>query len=213
MINKTVQAYVRVVQTEMILILSDEVEHGLLLFEAAVNDRWCPSFTSALTNKSCQPMSVANARWLFDRSRNIVIGVAELVGEQLNLVWSFFDIVVEDCELGWGSHTLLGCNGNKVEFVSALINDGGVDDCASCGIRESADSTSEDSSVNAFTCVDVHELAVSLTCRLKSSFDLLNLRNTDALDLAFTNTVTVENETCWVGCIIFLESFKSALHT
>jgi len=157
-------------------------------------------------------MCVANARWLFDRSRNIVIGMAELVGKQLNFVWSFFDIVIKDCELGWSSHALLGCNGNKVEFVSAFVNNCGVDDSTSSGICESADSTSEDSSVHAFASVDVHELAVSLTCRLERSFDLLDLRNTDALDLAFTNTIAIEDDACWVGSIIFLESFKSALH-
>lgn len=194
------------------LILSDEVEARVLLFEARVDNRGCPTFASPLTDECSQPVGVANARWFFDRSRHIVVGVAQLIGKQLNLVWTFTDIIVKDCELGWSSHTLLGSNGAQIEFVGVLVNNCGVDDSSSSGVGESANLASENSGVHALTSVDVHEFGID-TGRLESSSDLLNLRNTDSLYLSLTDTVTIEEDAGREGSVILFESGKSISHS
>ena len=170
------------------------------------------SFTSSLTDERCQSVGVTDAGWFLDRTGNVVVGVAELVSEELNLVWALSNLVIEDCELGWCSHALLGGNGNKVELVGVLINDSGVDDSASSRVSEAADSTSEDSSVYTFASVDVHELGF-YTSGLDSSFNLVYLGDTHSLNLAFTDTVSVEDDTCGISAIVFLEGFHGILHT
>jgi len=196
----------------MRLILSDEVEARFLLFEASINYWGCFTLSSSLTDKCCQPVGIADARWFLDRSRHVVVSVAEFIGEKLNLIRSLLNIVIDDCELGGCSHALLGCNGNKVEFVGALVNDLGVDDSTSSRVSEAADSTSEDSSVYAFTCVDIHDLAVNAS-RLDSSFNLLYLRYTDSLNLAFTDTISVEDETGGISTIVRFEGSEGIFHT
>ena len=91
-------------------ILSDEIEAWFLLFETTVHDWGVLAFASTLTDKSCQPVCVADAGWLLYRARHVVVGVAELVGKQLNLVWSFSDAVKEHGEASRGSHSLPSCN-------------------------------------------------------------------------------------------------------
>jgi len=191
---------------------SDEVEAGVLLLEARVDFGRSTSFTSSLTDERCQSVGIADARRFLDRSRDIVVGVAEFISEQLNLVRALHDLVIQDGELGGGRHALLGRNGNKVELVGVFVYDCGVDDSASSRVSEAADSTSEDSSVYTLACVDVHELGFN-TGRLDSSFELVYLRNTDSLNLAFTDTVTIEYDTSGISTIVFLESFHGVLHT
>jgi hypothetical protein len=170
------------------------------------------SFTSSLTDERCQSVSVADTGWFLDSSRDIVVGVAELISEELNLIGALHNLVIEDCELGWCSHALLGGNGNKVELVGVLVNDCGVDDCASSRVSEAADSTSEDSSVYTFASVDVHELGF-YTSGLDSSFNLVYLGHTHSLNLAFTDTVSIEDDSCGISAVVFLEGFHGVLHT
>lgn len=91
----------------MIFILSDEIEAWFLLFETTVHDWGVLAFASALTDKGCQPVRVADAGWLLYRARHVVVGVAELVGEQLNLVRTFSNLVVQYGEASRCSHALL----------------------------------------------------------------------------------------------------------
>jgi len=78
----------------MRLIHSDEVEAGVLLLEATVNNWWCASFTSSLTDECCQSVGIADARRFLDRSRDIVVGVAEFVSQELNLVRTLSNLVI-----------------------------------------------------------------------------------------------------------------------
>ena len=106
----------------MKLILSDEVEARLFGFEAFVDLWWVSSFTSSLTDKSGQPVCIADARWFFYRTRHIVIGVAELISEEFDLIRAFLDSVIEHCESSRGSHTLTSGNRHEVEFVRVLVS-------------------------------------------------------------------------------------------
>jgi hypothetical protein len=57
-------------------------------------------------------VGVADARRFLDRSGDVVVGVAELVSQELNLVGTFLDLVIQDGELGGRSHALLSSDGN-----------------------------------------------------------------------------------------------------
>jgi len=104
-------------------------------------------------------MCVADARWFFYRARYIVVGVAEFIGEEFNLVRTFLYSVIEHCEPCWGGHSLASCNRNEVEFVSIPVGNGGIDHSTSCWVCESSRLSSEDSCIHALARVDVHELA------------------------------------------------------
>ena len=45
-------------------------------------------------------MSVSDHRGLLDSARDIVVGVAQLVGQKLDLIRGPFDAVIEDCVSG-----------------------------------------------------------------------------------------------------------------
>lgn len=46
----------------------------------------------------------------------------------------------------------------------------------------------------------------------ESLLDLLKLRSADALDLALTNTIAVENDLAWGSTVVPLERFDGAGH-
>jgi len=191
---------------------SDEVEARVFLLKASVDHWGSTSFTSSFTDEGCQSVGVADARGLLNSTRDVVVGVAELVSEELDLVWALLNLVIEDGELGRSSHALLGGDGNKVELVGVLINDGGVDDSTSCRVSETAYSTSEDSSVHALASVNVHELGV-LTKSLDSSLNLVYLGYTHSLNLAFTDTIAIEDDASGISAIVLFKGFHGILHT
>ena len=45
-----------------------------------------PVLSTSLTNESSQTMGVTDAGWLFNGAGDIVVGVAQLVGQTLNLI-------------------------------------------------------------------------------------------------------------------------------
>jgi len=103
-------------------------------------------------------MSVANARWLLDGTRNIVVSVAQLVSQQLDLVRGLLQIVIDDFKLSRRAHSLLSGHRHEIELVSILVRDGGVNDGTSIGVLEVADRAIENTSVDALAADEVHEL-------------------------------------------------------
>jgi hypothetical protein len=76
-------------------------------------------------------------------------------------------------------------------------------------VLESADLTIKDSSVDTLAAVDVHELARVLTTSLdECRLNLFDLWDTDALDLSFTDSISVEDNPSWIGAIVLLEAFQ-----
>ena len=88
--------------------VSDEVELGLACFEATVYYGGLFAFATTLTYKGCKSVGVADACWLLDGARHVVVVVAELEGEQLDLVWGLLDCIVQHSEAGGHGHALTG---------------------------------------------------------------------------------------------------------
>jgi len=159
-------------------------------------------------------MGVPDARGLLDGTRHVVVGVAQLVRQALNLIRTCTDGVIQHSEPRWGRHALASSNRHKVELVDILVSDDRVDDSSSHGILEVADCTIEDPGVHSLARIDVHQLSRVLPAVMSDRcFDLLDLGNTDALDLSLTNTVTVEDHASWVGAVVLLEAIESVYHS
>jgi len=103
---------------------------------------------------------------------------------------------------------LLGSHRDQVKLVHVLVSHTRVDDSTGQRVLKCADLTIKDSSVDTLAAIDIHQLARVLTTSLdECRLDLFDLRNTDALDLAFTDTVSVEDNPGRVGAIVLLEAF------
>lgn len=177
-------------------------------------DHWRSLLSAtALSDESSQAMSIANARWLFDGARDVVVGVAQLVGQQLDLIRGLLHVVVDDLKLRGRAHSLLRSHRHEIELIRILVCDGGVNDGASIGVLEVADRAVENTSVDALAADEVHELGrVGASNRVEGSLDLLDLGHADARLLAFTNTVAIEDDLLGVAAIATLEAFESSAH-
>lgn len=103
--------------------------------------------------------------------------------------------------------SLLGGCGHEVELVGVTVGDSSINHCAWLRVLELSDVASDQSSVHTLAHVDVHQLCLAAHNRYRC-LDLLNFWATDWGNLALTNTITVEDESCWVGATIsFLECF------
>lgn len=140
--------------------------------------------------------------------------MAQLVGQTLDLVWRGSNGIIQDSKPCGGRHALFSSNRDQVELVDILVSDDRVNNGSGHGVLEASRITIEDSGVHSFARVDVHQLGRVLAAKMSDrSFDLLNLGNTDALDLTLTDTVTVEDQSSWVGTIMLLEAFESVDHS
>jgi hypothetical protein len=192
---------------------SDEVELGVLLLKGLMNNRRSLLSATAFTNQSCQAMSIANAGWFLNSTRNIVISMTKLVSQTLHFVRRLTHIIINHRETSRRTHTLLGSNRNKIELINVLVCDSRVNNCAGHRVLEIANVSIEYACVNTFATDDVHELGdVSTASRSKSSFDLFDLRLANTSNLAFSNTITVENDLLGISAIDSLETFKGSTH-
>lgn len=101
-------------------------------------------------------MGVADAGGLFDGSRNVVVGVAQLVGKVLNLVGRRSNRVVQYSKPSRGGHTLLGSHRDQVKLVHVLVSHTRINDGTGQRILKGADLTIKDSSVDTLAAIDVH---------------------------------------------------------
>lgn len=158
-------------------------------------------------------MGVTDAGWLFNGAGDIVVGVAQLVGQTLNLIRALPDVIEENRESGWSAHSLFSRHRHQVELVDVLVGDHRVNDSASQRVFEVADSTVKDASVHTLASVDVHHLAGIQSAETgQSTTDLLDLWDADTLHLTFSNTISVENQSGRVGSIHPLEVLQSIQH-
>ena len=123
------------------------------------------------------------------------------------------DGVVDDSVPGGSTHSLLGCYRDEVELIDILVSDLSIDNRSRKRVGESANITAKESCVHSFGRVDVHELGVIEAQATESLLDLVDLSSADSLNLSLTNSVSVENDLCWVGSISFFEGFASTGHT
>ena len=85
---------------------SDEVELGLAELEVAMDDGRLLALATTLAHESCKSVGIADASWFLDGTRNVVVVVAKLESEQLDLVWGLLDCIVQHRETGGHGHTL-----------------------------------------------------------------------------------------------------------
>jgi len=71
-----------------------------------MNYRWLFASAATLAHESCKSVGVADAGWLLDSARHIVVIVAELEGEQLDLVWGLLHCIIQHREAGRHGHAL-----------------------------------------------------------------------------------------------------------
>lgn len=72
------------------------------------------------------------------------------------------DGVVDDGVASWGAHSLLGSHGHEVELVNILVSDGCVNNGTRKWVLVATNISSEQSGVNPFARVDVHQLWLDL---------------------------------------------------
>lgn len=106
-------------------------------------------------------MGVPDAGGLLDGPADVVVGVAEFVGEQLNLVGGLADGVVDHGVAGGSRKALLGGCGNEVELVDLLVSDGGVNHSPRLRVLELPYVSPKQTSVHPLAHINVHELSLS----------------------------------------------------
>jgi len=172
------------------------------------------STTSSLSHKCGESVSVSDDRGLFDSSTHIVVGEAQLVGERFEHVRRCPDGVVDNCVPSRRGHTLSGCNRNQVELVGILVGDGRVYNGSWQWVLESTDVACEESGVHPLTGVHVEQLRrVTKAKSREGLLDLVDLSSAHSFDLSLTNTISVEDDLCWVGTIGSLEGLASVGHS
>ena len=75
---------------------SNVVEGGFLGLEVAVGLRGFLAFSASLTDQGSKSVCVPDGGGFLDGARDVVVGVAELVGQELDLVGRLTDGVVKD---------------------------------------------------------------------------------------------------------------------
>jgi len=120
---------------------------------------------------------------------------------------------MDDCVPGGGGHSLLGGSGNEVELIGVSVRDGGVYHSSWHRVLESPDLSTEDPGVHSLADVDVHELGLWDSKGSEGELDLIHLWLADALDLAFTHSVPVEDDPLREDTIRLLERLTGFGHS
>ena len=104
-------------------------------------------------------MSVADAGRFLDSPRHVVVVVAELESQELDLVRRFSHGVVEDAEPSGRRHALPCGHRDQVKLVSVTIRHCAINDSARLRVLEPRGVACKDARVHTLGTVDVHELA------------------------------------------------------
>lgn len=192
---------------------SDEVESWVFLLETNVRLWWCLASTSSLTDHSGKSVSVSDDWWLLDGSWNVVVSEAKLVGQRFDQMRRVPYGVIDHGVPSWSTHSLLGSYWDKIKLIDVLVSDLSIDNRSRKRVRESANITAKESCVNSLLGVDVHELSISQAQSIQSLLDLVDLSSADSLNLSLTNSVSVEDDLCWVCAIGSLEGFACSIHS
>lgn len=170
--------------------------------------------SSSFTDKCCQSVGISDNRWFLDSTRDIVVSVAELVGEVFNFVRRSTNAVVHNSVTSGGSHALTSSHRHKIEFVDVLVCDLLVADSSWHWILESARLTTKQASVDSLGGIDVEELGrVTDPKSRECLLNLVDFSTADTLDLTFSNTISVEDDLSWIGAVNSLECLKSIRHS
>lgn len=190
-------------------LLSNEIQGGILLLKVFMWLGWFFVPSPSFSNQSSQSVSISDAWRFLDWTWDIVVGVAELVGEQFNLVRWAVDTIVDDSVSCGSRHSLLSSRRDEVELIDVSICNGRINHCARHRILKRSNISTKDSGVHSLADVDVEQLGCSNFKVVESKFDLIYFRFTDSLDLTFTNSISVKDNSLGELSILFLECFQS----
>ena len=95
-INNRPKRQINVQSMSSLVSQSNVVEGRFLLLKVNVGLRGFLALAASFSNECSQSVSIPDARGFFDGARDIVVGVAELIGQKLNLVWRLLDAVIQD---------------------------------------------------------------------------------------------------------------------
>lgn len=148
----------------------------------------------SVTNESSQAMSILDASRDLDAATHVVVGVAQLVGQQLDLVRACLDGVVDDGVVSGHDHALSCRSGDQVEAVLVLVSDGRVDTEAWQRVPVVSGVAREEPGVDSLVHVQEQELSVCASCSSQASLDLSNLVLAHWQDLACRDSITVDDD-------------------
>ena len=99
-------------------------------------------------------------------------------------------------------------------FINANVSDGRVYNGSWQRVLESTNVTCEESGVHPLAGVHVEQLRrVAKAKSREGLLDLVDLSSAHSFDLSLTNTISVEDDLCWVGTIGSLEGLASVSHS
>ena len=165
-----------------------------------------------LSNHGSKSVSIPNAGGFLNGAGDVVVGIGQFVGQSFNLVRGSSDIIVEDSVASGTCHALLGHSRYKEELVDISVCDTGVNDCTWNWVPVGRGVSSKDPCVHSLVDINEHELD-STACSSDGVLDLLDLWLDDSHDLAFSNSIPVEDDLSGIDSIGSLESFKSLAHS
>jgi len=169
---------------------------------------------TSFADQSCQSVCVPNHRGLLDGSTHVVVSVAQLVGQVLYLVRGPSYRVVDHRVSRGRSHALPSGDRDKIELVDVAVSDVLVDNRTGERILEASGRPGKDTGVDSLAGVDIHQLRGVLEPEAgECLLDLVDLGFADSFDLAFANTVSVEDDLVGVSSVGSLERFAGVGHS
>lgn len=141
---------------------SNEIESRILSLKIFMDNRELLVSSSSFTNEGSKSVSISDSWRFFDRSRNIVVGVTELIGEKLNHVRRFTNSVIDNSVPSRSRHSLLGSCCNQKELIDISVSNWLINDCSRHRILESSNVSSKKSSVNSFANIQVPKRKIKM---------------------------------------------------
>jgi len=92
---------------------------------------------SSIADQVGQSMSILNGSWHFDRPRDVVVSVAKLESQHLDLFLGVLNCVVDHVVVSWRDHTLSRLLRHQEKVVSVWVHNTRVDNCAWGRVAES----------------------------------------------------------------------------
>ncbi len=127
----------------------------------------------------------------------VVVQVAHLVRQLLHVVGSQESCVMHNVEVGWASGTLSHTLWDEVKVVMCLLHNGIVNDRAGGWVLEAVVRAwwGEESGIDTLGDNNHCQLRVEIWELLESTLNLGYFEKRNSCQLAFSNTITVDNHT------------------
>ena len=149
-------------------------------------------FVSSFSNQCSESVSILDCCRDFNGTGDVIVVMAQLVGQELNLVRTLASRIFNDGELGRHVEALLGSDRDQVKLVVVSVSDSAVYNSTWERISEVTNITAEETSVNSLVYVEVDKFGfASSFCSAR--FELSDFKSANGLDLRVGDTVPVHN--------------------